>query len=225
MTEAEWWQCSDPDAMLKLLRDNASDRKLRLFATACCRRVWLALSEEAERRAVEVAERYADGQAATKERAEAYESVGILGGGPAWQIVSDVTAGALDIPSGLECSPGELAASTAAYFLADAYGEAGLDGRDAKGWACETLRCIFGNAPCPAIFDCSRATPVVHALAEAVYEHRLLPGGELDPARLGVLADALEDAGCSDELILLHLRSSGPHVRGCWALDLILGKS
>ncbi|HKB40626.1 MAG TPA: hypothetical protein VKD72_29640, partial [Gemmataceae bacterium] len=44
------------------------------------------------------------------------------------------------------------------------------------------------------------------------------------PARLAVLADALEDAGCSDADLLSHLRGSGPHVRGCWAVDLILGK-
>jgi len=42
--------------------------------------------------------------------------------------------------------------------------------------------------------------------------------------QLGVLADALEDAGCSDEVLLAHLRSAGPHVRECWALDVVLGK-
>jgi hypothetical protein len=48
--------------------------------------------------------------------------------------------------------------------------------------------------------------------------------GTLDPARLTVLADALEDAGCTDADLLGHLRSPGPHVRGCWAVDLVLGK-
>jgi hypothetical protein len=41
-------------------------------------------------------------------------------------------------------------------------------------------------------------------------------------ARLVVLADALEEAGCQDWEFLAHLRGPGPHVRGCWALDLIL---
>ena len=50
-----------------------------------------------------------------------------------------------------------------------------------------------------------------------------MPGGELDPARLAVLADSLEDGGAPGEL-LAHLRADRPHVRGCWALDLILGK-
>ncbi len=39
-----------------------------------------------------------------------------------------------------------------------------------------------------------------------------------------VLADALEDAGCADADILAHCRGHGPHVRGCWVVDLVLGK-
>jgi hypothetical protein len=46
----------------------------------------------------------------------------------------------------------------------------------------------------------------------------------LDSGRLDILADALLDAGCGDEDLIAHLRSEGPHVRGCWAVDLILGK-
>jgi len=61
-------------------------------------------------------------------------------------------------------------------------------------------------------------------LARSAYEGRALPSGHLDPARLSALAGALEVAGCSDAGLLAHLRSPGPHVRGCWAVDLILGK-
>jgi hypothetical protein len=61
-------------------------------------------------------------------------------------------------------------------------------------------------------------------LARAAYEERHLPEGTLDPARLALVADALEDAGCTDAELLGHLRGLGPHVRGCWALDLILGR-
>jgi hypothetical protein len=52
-----------------------------------------------------------------------------------------------------------------------------------------------------------------------------LPEGHLDPARRGLLAGALEDAGCTDAELLGHLRGPGLHVRGCWALDLVLGKN
>jgi hypothetical protein len=62
-------------------------------------------------------------------------------------------------------------------------------------------------------------------LAQAAYDDRHLPEGTLDPARLGILADALLDAGCDDEELLAHLRSPGPHVRGCCAVDAVLGRS
>jgi hypothetical protein len=64
----------------------------------------------------------------------------------------------------------------------------------------------------------------VERLARAAYEERRLPEGTLGPPRLALLADALEDAGCVDPGLLGHLRGPGPHVRGCWALDLLLGK-
>jgi hypothetical protein len=51
-----------------------------------------------------------------------------------------------------------------------------------------------------------------------------LPAGTLDSARLAVLTDALEEAGCDNADLLAHLHSNGPHVRGCWVVDLILGK-
>src|SRR5262249_24287962 len=65
----------------------------------------------------------------------------------------------------------------------------------------------------------------VRRLAAAIYEERALPSGTLDTVRLAVLADALEESGCTDAELLAHLRSPGPHVRGCLALDTVLGKS
>jgi hypothetical protein len=64
----------------------------------------------------------------------------------------------------------------------------------------------------------------VRHLAEGIYEERQMPVGTLDTARLAILADALIDAGCDDAELIQHCRSAGPHVRGCWAVDLILGK-
>jgi hypothetical protein len=87
------------------------------------------------------------------------------------------------------------------------------------------LRDIFGNPFRPVSINPAWLTPTVTDLATVAYEERALPSGELDPARLAVLADALEEAGCDNADLLSHLRSPGPHVRGCWAVDLLTGRS
>jgi hypothetical protein len=90
---------------------------------------------------------------------------------------------------------------------------------------CGLLQDIFGNLVPPVSIDSTCVTPTVTNLAQAAYEERALPSGELDSARLAVLSDALEEAGCDDPDILDHLRGPGPHVRGCWVLDLLTGRS
>jgi hypothetical protein len=93
----------------------------------------------------------------------------------------------------------------------------------------DLLRCVVGNPFRPVRCDPSWVAwegGTVPRLARAAYEHRRLPSGELDAARLGVLADALEEAGCTDAELLGHLRGPALHVRGCWAVDaVLLGKS
>jgi hypothetical protein len=87
------------------------------------------------------------------------------------------------------------------------------------------LLCIFGNPFRPVVINSAWLTATVVSLAAVAYEERNLPSGLLDSARLAILADALEDAGCTDATLLDHLRGPGPHVRGCFALDLVLGKT
>lgn len=95
------------------------------------------------------------------------------------------------------------------------------DGAAAMG----ILRDIFGNPFRPVSLAPAWRTPPVLALAQAAYDHRTLPAGALEPDRLTVLADALEETGCTDADILGHLRGPGPHVRGCFVLDTLLDKS
>jgi hypothetical protein len=84
------------------------------------------------------------------------------------------------------------------------------------------LRDIFENPYRPSWVDTAWLTPQVLATAGSTYEERTLPEGTLDLGRLAALADALEESGCSDAELLAHLRSAGPHIRGCWALDAVL---
>jgi hypothetical protein len=84
---------------------------------------------------------------------------------------------------------------------------------------------VHGDPFRPVTLDPAWQAPQVVALAQAAYDNRELFSGTLDPARLAALADALAGAGCADADVLNHLRGPGPHIRGCWALDLLLGKS
>ena len=79
------------------------------------------------------------------------------------------------------------------------------------------LRCIFGNPFRPVAVDPAWRTTTVVQLAQGVYNDRAFDW-------LAILADALEEAGCTNADILGHLRGPGPHVRGCWVVDLVLGK-
>ena len=80
------------------------------------------------------------------------------------------------------------------------------------------LREVAGNPFRPVAFDRSWLSSTVVALATGIHQDRAFD-------RLPILADALEDAGCDNAEVLDHCRGSGPHVRGCHVLDLILGKS
>jgi hypothetical protein len=82
---------------------------------------------------------------------------------------------------------------------------------------CAQFRCVAGNPFRPVALDPSWVTPTVVALATGIYEHRAFD-------RLPILADALQEAGCGNEDVLSHCRGDGPHVRGCWVVDSILGK-
>jgi hypothetical protein len=116
-------------------------------------------------------------------------------------------------------------AKLVARYAAESAAAAGRERAEEEEAQAGLLRCIFGNPFRPVALDRSWKTPTALAIAQAAYDDRIVPAGHLDAAHLAILADALEDAGCTNAELLGHLRGPGPHVRGCWALDAILGKS
>jgi hypothetical protein len=214
MTEAEWLSSNDPQKMLEFLRGRASDRKSRLFAIAWSRKEWQLLSDDRSKKAVQIAEQYAEGSATVDVLDSAYDS--------AYEAAYD-----LDVP-GLEPSHSRAlysavnaAARKVSLLAFPAFGPESISSQ------IETVRDLFGNpfrpvAILPAVVSWNDAR--VARIAQTAYEERSLPEGTLDNDRLAILADALEEAGCTNPDVLNHCRQPGEHVRGCWVIDLILGK-
>jgi hypothetical protein len=222
MTEAEWLACSEPERMLEFLGSNASERKLRLYAVSCCLQMWHLMTDERSKDAVRLAERFADGIATRQERnsihttldAETHHGIEQEVFGMAFTAATD---------SLLE-SAYEAAQSATGYTwfaLTDDLVEpqVSITDKALRDAHASFLRCVFGPLPFrPINVNPTWRTLTVVALAEAVYDDRAFD-------RLPILADALEEAGCHDADILGHCRSEGEHVRGCWVVDLMLGKS
>ena len=258
MTEAEWLACDDPGLMLDDLRGKASNRKFRLVACACARRVWGSLDDQRCRKGVEGLEGFADGRGGRDD----YDRAAVEIRSPVDCIFYPHTDHTANTPkyryfvgAGTVVAPHSSVGLYWTESLLDEYVPAGRWGvitevLVAQGypdvhrgdplfrfiptaavadldeeWRAHLVlvRDIFGNPCRPVAFDPVWRTAAA-ALAEAAYEERSLPEGALDPARLAVLGDALEEAGCDNADLLAHLRGPGPHVRGCWSVDLVLAK-
>jgi hypothetical protein len=237
MDEEHWLACEDPQEMLEYLRGKASNRKLRLFACACCRAIWHLLQDKRSREAVESSERYADGgiekkqlSAARAEAEKAHRARAKRCTAPHWRDKGSVAAGAAEFAA----SGTDRASELFVKVQIAARNVLLVESLERKGslqlelQQCRLLQELLGNPFRPVTVSPAWLTwhdGLVVRLAEAAYEERHLPAGTLEKDRLAVLADALEEAGCEDEQILRHLRSGGDHVRGCWAVDLLLSKS
>jgi len=217
MTEEEWLNCTDPQPMLEFLEGRASDRKLRLFAVACCRRIWHLLTDERSRRAVETAERFAEGQANRQELAASCAAADMAH----FEAPRNSNFRSLDAPPNAAEIDLSCAAADAAACTADAIEIAAKGDKSAKEQECQhqatILGCIIGNPFHPVTLDLSWLTPTVKALAQTIYTDRTFD-------QMPLLADELEKAGCANQEILAHFRGPGPHVRGCCVVDMVLGK-
>jgi hypothetical protein len=223
VTEAEWLACEDPVRMIRFLRSKASERKRRLFAVACCRRLWDLFVHESSRAAVETAERLADGKVGEGDRIRAKEAA--LAPLPKVPDTQGERPGYLryyvsNTPEYHSALAAVAVLSPAAAFAARSAAQWSAGGPAEKAARCDLLRCIYyfpGRTRPIEQAWLSWNGGVVPTLARSIYDDRAFD-------RLPLLADALEDAGCTDAEILGHLRSPGPHVRGCWAVDRILRK-
>jgi hypothetical protein len=204
MTEEEWLGCMFPRRMLEFLRDRVTDRKLRLFTVGCCRHLEVEIPDQRSWDAVHVAEWYADGNGTEQDLEAARRDAEASGmhGCPA--AIHATTSHAWE---------GAFQVTDVMYGLGwDWYDEGNESDHQAK-----LLHDIFGNPFRPVAFASEWRTLTVLGLAQTIYEDRVFE-------RMPILGDALEDAGCTNAEILRHCREPGEHVRGCWLLDLILGK-
>lgn len=237
MTEHAWLSCSNLRLMLQWLGSlgPARERKLRLFACATVRAIWHLLADDRSKRAVEVAERFADGNATLQELNQSCAD--------ARKAAGDISPKANDGWMALRAANAATLIADAEAFFAASLGHShaaratGLEGVIQKKWPapktraemeeqmsrltkpqCDLLRDLFGPLlfrPIP--FAPTWQTSAVLSLAQDIYERRSFE-------RLPELADLLTAEGCDSTELLSHLRSPGPRYLGTWSLDVVLGK-
>lgn len=195
MKEKQWLLCKTPKKMLTFNK-NASERKWRLFAVACCRRLWDSLTAD-DRHAVDVAELFADGRASDEDRDAARNSG--TQAGPGLLPAPARAAGAATFAHGW----------SAACYVANHAAAAGLD----EQTQCMLIREVFGNPFRPYPAPDHWPSHVIQ-LANAIYN-----GDDCGFA----LADALLEAGHPE--LADHFRQEQSHPKGCWVVDLVLGRA
>jgi hypothetical protein len=248
LTEERWLFETASDPLLKYLQQHCriakvagGKRKLRLFSVACCRAAWHLFTNEVCRHAVEVGERAADGQATRAVVRDAFAAANRITNAVHERMgnmdVQLLQPGSTDF---LQLSRDQAMSSAAAYTASQHGGvlaaeivslsvinlscldSAPLEQHrrrqiELDAYHADLVRDIFGNPFRKITVDPRWLTLSVIDLSKAIYGERV---GE----RMPILADALMDAGCDNEDIINHCRADGPHARGCWVVDAILGK-
>jgi hypothetical protein len=199
MNEAEWLACTDHEAMLAAMRGRVPERKMRLLGCASCE------LNNPGWHGIAVAAKFADGLETLDELRAVW---GVTDNMP-W---SWPERGYEWVSTLLPAPPN---------FDRREHDPTGFDALVAwRGRFLHALRDIFGNPFRPVTLDpvwVQWNAGTVRKMAQAIYDERAFD-------RLPILADALEEAGCDNRDVLDHCRSTGEHVRGCWVVDLLLGK-
>jgi hypothetical protein len=202
VTESEWLECDDPRTLLQRLGRPAAYRLSLLQSAAYHRSVWDDLPHVA-RRGIELMEQLADRTVVKSELTEVMESLKtFVGRAPT--------------------SPDELVVFRTAAAV---YSSLGQPDRIFYTWDTDQprrsaagIRDIFGNPFRSVTFPAAWRSDTAVALAKHMCDSR-------DFSAMPILADALQEAGCEQEDILSHCSDAGAtHVRGCWVIDLVLGK-
>jgi hypothetical protein len=209
--------------MLAALRGLASGRKLRLFAVACCRRVAHVLPDDRVRRALDAAERVADGEIGVAEWADAEARVKAVRGGldpladpRRWDAA---TAAVIAVSHASRPEHEVHLAANAASAAASAVRPAGASPAKTESAAhARLIREVFGDPIRRVKFSPAWRTSTAVALAAQMYASG-------DFSAMPILGDALQDADCDSGPVLRHCRdANAAHVRGCWVVDLVLGR-
>jgi hypothetical protein len=240
LTEEEWLTANESwmllsflegcfeERTINLFRTKPSDRKWRLFACATVQSIASLIDNHLCRRCLEIAEQFADGlvDAGTLQRlqdsAEKQTWPDRWQGIPAPYTANFIAGRAGITEQGHGCYTMARWVSGMVWEVIMAVKGVDPDNFDTvraerEKYECKLIRCIFGNPFHSVTMDPAWLTPKVKTLAHAIYDDRAFE-------RMPELANALAEAGCSNQDILTHCRGPGPHVRGCWVVDLVLGK-
>jgi hypothetical protein len=190
---------------------------------ACCYRILDLIPDGIGRKALQVAEAFADGQTSDRDRQKAQREVRVVPDGPGLATVNALYAVLDTTKKTIDLLRTDLLSTPAATGHATQRGRRNLKAYRAAFQAeqdaqATLLRDIFGNPFRPVKFPKRWRTEAAVGLALRMYDDR-------DFRAMPILADALEEAGCDVAELLAHCREPGVHVRGCWVVDLVLGKS
>lgn len=249
MGEEDWLDSGFPIVMFESKIGWPTPRKQRLFAVACCRSVHHAFPEDPGwARSLDLAERVAVRKAKVRElggtlaHAEGRRSPrsrrNFTNGDMRIEMVQRAIRWACENSKRVYAGQAAAAAGAAAAYAILPQDESyiprdqseykqqwGDAEKEETARQIHLLRDICGDDFRPTKARIADLPSHAQRIALAAYDERVLPAGHIDPQTLAVLSDALEEAGAADARVLAHLRSDGPHVRGCWALDLLLGKA
>jgi hypothetical protein len=222
MTEAEWLGHAVPGLMLRHLGEGVSERKFRLFACNCVELVWRCQLQQEVPVPLEFAWGAADGSVGESEVEAVAPSPPRPRPGAEDRLAEWHAARVLESafrPKGRDAAAQVRhgAEAVAVQVAQDNKQDTARASQASRTALAVFLRDIFGNPFRPVTFSPSWRTDTARALAGQMYESR-------DFSAAPILADALQDAGCDCALVLDHCRGLGPHVRGCWVVDRVLGK-